>query len=76
MDEGGNIHLLYWSKATESYEYQASNEGGFYSRYNTFVDEYEKQFQKFGWFPKQICKNKVEFKKKLLDWKKRKKKGR
>ena len=77
VDEGGNIHLLYWSKATESYEYQSISEGGFYSRYyNTFVDEYEKQFQKFGWFPKQICKNKVEFKKKLLDWKKRKKKGR
>tara|TARA_B110000037_G_scaffold179465_1_gene205655 strand:+ start:71 stop:664 length:594 start_codon:yes stop_codon:yes gene_type:complete len=73
-DEGGNILLLYWSKETESYEYKACEKGSFYPKYNTFVDEYEKQFQKFGWFPKQICKNKVEFEEKLLGWKKHKKK--
>ena len=69
-EEGRVIAIIQWSKETGSYEYLACKGKSFDMKHERFVKEYEKQFEEHEWFPKEICKNKDEFKKKIIDWKK------
>ena len=69
-EEGRVISLIRWSKEIGFYEYLPLKGGkSFDMKHEIFVKEYIKQFKEYGWFPKEICKNKDEFKKKINDWK-------
>lgn len=40
------------------------------TRYKIFIEAYENQFRKHGWFPRSVSKDKIEFELKLIEWKK------
>ena len=39
-------------------------------KYKGFIEAYENQFRKHGWFPRSVSKDKIEFELKLIEWKK------
>jgi plasmid replication initiation protein len=53
-----------------NYDFKAGDK----KKYKIFIEAYENQFRKHGWFPKDISKDTIEFELKLIEWKKHLKK--
>ena len=68
LDEGKNFSFLDLRNSRNPADYDFKNIDKV--KYKLFVESYEDQFKKHGWFPKDLCKDKIEFELKLIQWKK------
>jgi len=77
FDEGSNYWMELWKNGTtdEVENLHYSQTSSFYEEkyiknfQHVFVKTFEKEFEKYGWYPNLLCSSKNEFKKKLEVWK-------
>jgi len=66
IGEGGMTSRLDLREGYPNYDFQPDDK----KKYKEFIESYENQFRKHGWFPQDVSKDKIEFELKLIEWKK------